>query len=807
VGAVRDLDPNHSEDPVNKLMRLSLSISLAATAAVGCATPDRAAETAAPANEAPSAAEVASAVPSAIAPAPTEEAPPVTDTPTANDAGPHFLPLSTSAAVLPTPVRPSDGAVEVRASALTAPADTYAHIVWTRRGTASVAATIAGCRDGSLYALNTDKNLYRNTSGGADTGWVYIATLSVAQDITCSDRLFAFNTDRALYRNDGTPTSIVWTRVGQPTSAKQVSAGWALGSLPAAPKPALYALNDDNTLWRSPTGADGTWTKLGQPSAARRISAGKTAIYALNNSTQALYRGNGVDTGWSYIDTPSLASVVSDDGSVASGGLWALNTDGGVYHGVIVAGSVAPPLVGMAWENRGRPTSAIKIAGCADGSLYALNADKSLWLNKNGGADASWVRAGAASLAADITCSNVLYAFNTDRALYRNDGTATSLVFTRVGQPSGAKQVSARLNGDGSTTFYAINDDNTLWTSKTAADGTWTNVSTAANTYRIAAARTGIWQLTSSLALNRGDGSATGWTKEDQASLAAEITDDGGSMSGAIWALNTDKTLWHGTTLAGPNGIEYHGGPIMAGAANVYYIWYGTWSATDKTILTDLANNLSGAYWNINSTYRDTLGNVASNTVAFGGSIDDPYSQGKVLADAMGNDRGDIVKIVQNAITTGKAPADSNGIYVVYTASDVTVEKAFCTTMCGYHYHNAGVKSASGAAFDAKYALIPFSGSCGVCQVHSTPNGSVAADSMASVTVHELTETITDPDVNAWSNPGVGGEDGDMCAWNFGSNIFSAPNGQRANLTLGTRSYLVQQNWINSGAGRCGMAF
>ena len=25
------------------------------------------------------------------------------------------------------------------------------------------------------------------------------------------------------------------------------------------------------------------------------------------------------------------------------------------------------------------------------------------------------------------------------------------------------------------------------------------------------------------------------------------------------------------------NGINYHGGPVMLGTVNVYYIWYGSW--------------------------------------------------------------------------------------------------------------------------------------------------------------------------------------------------------------------------------------
>jgi len=39
------------------------------------------------------------------------------------------------------------------------------------------------------------------------------------------------------------------------------------------------------------------------------------------------------------------------------------------------------------------------------------------------------------------------------------------------------------------------------------------------------------------------------------------------------------------------NGINYHGGPVMLGTVNVYYIWYGDWSGNSvrcRTIRTGL---------------------------------------------------------------------------------------------------------------------------------------------------------------------------------------------------------------------------
>lgn len=92
------------------------------------------------------------------------------------------------------------------------------------------------------------------------------------------------------------------------------------------------------------------------------------------------------------------------------------------------------------------------------------------------------------------------------------------------------------------------------------------------------------------------------------------------------------------------------------------------------------------------------------------------------------------------------------------------------------------------------------------CEAQSTgPNGNAGADGMASIIAHELEEAVTDPDLNAWYD-GRGAENADKCAWTFGT-TFRAPNGAAANMALGSRNYLIQQNWVNSGSGFCALKF
>jgi len=72
---------------------------------------------------------------------------------------------------------------------------------------------------------------------------------------------------------------------------------------------------------------------------------------------------------------------------------------------------------------------------------------------------------------------------------------------------------------------------------------------------------------------------------------------------------------------------------------------------------------------------------------------------------------------------------------------------------------------------------------------------------MVSILAHELDETVSDPDLNAWNN-GLTAENADLCAWTFGP-TFTVANGSLANVILGSRSYLIQQAWVNSGGGHC----
>jgi hypothetical protein len=245
------------------------------------------------------------------------------------------------------------------------------------------------------------------------------------------------------------------------------------------------------------------------------------------------------------------------------------------------------------------------------------------------------------------------------------------------------------------------------------------------------------------------------------------------------------------------NGIFYHGGPLILGGTNVYYIWYGNWSSnTATTILTDLANYIGGSpYFNINTTYYNGSSTRVTNVVKYSGSTTDSYSQGTSLNDA------GVQTVVASAISSGRLPNDTNAVYFVLTSADVNETSGFCTQYCGWHTH------ATIGGSDIKYSFIGNPDRCpSACEAQTTgPNGNAGADGMASIIAHELEEATTDPDLNAWYDR-RGYENADKCAWTFGTES-TASNGSFYNVTLGSRQYLIQRNWVNASGGYCSMSY
>ena len=259
----------------------------------------------------------------------------------------------------------------------------------------------------------------------------------------------------------------------------------------------------------------------------------------------------------------------------------------------------------------------------------------------------------------------------------------------------------------------------------------------------------------------------------------------------------SSSALGLATTVPG-YGINYHGGPVMTGATNIYYIWYGDWTAlsASQQMIRDFGNAIGGSdYFNINTTYSDASNGRPSNVVnLYKTEYIDTGSLGTKLTDA------NVLAVVNKALTS--LPLDPNGVYFILTDPTVTETSGFCTSYCGWH----NVSTISGIPIKYSFVGNPKTQCPTACAPQTvSPNGDPAADGMVSVMAHELEETVSDPQLNAWYDT-TGMENGDKCAWNFG--LTYTVNGAKANMKMGSRDFYIQQNWVNTPpSGACVLGY
>jgi len=248
----------------------------------------------------------------------------------------------------------------------------------------------------------------------------------------------------------------------------------------------------------------------------------------------------------------------------------------------------------------------------------------------------------------------------------------------------------------------------------------------------------------------------------------------------------------------------------MIGSSNAYVIWYGCWDETcragntaTQTILSDFIVSVgSTPYMQINAMYPNSAGQAPSGAVLFGGMSFDQYSHGLELTAT------DIQAIVSDQITGNQLPPDPAGLYIVLASADVSSNATGFCVAGAFPHHGTGF--ANGSQF--KYA---FAGNAARCPSVAapqfldsngtelpTPNGNLAGDAMVSTVAHLINVALTNPFGNGWFDR-YGLQTADKCFGEFGPTYLV--NGGRANIKLGPRDYLIQQNWINDRKGHCAL--
>ncbi|RWW14616.1 hypothetical protein GW17_00021601 [Ensete ventricosum] len=131
-----------------------------------------------------------------------------------------------------------------------------------------------------------------------------------------------------------------------------------------------------------------------------------------------------------------------------------------------------------------------------------------------------------------------------------------------------------------------------------------------------------------------------------------------------------------------PLVLKYHNGPLLRGNYTLSLLFYGRFSAAQRSIVADFIRSLSpsgaspqppsaASWWRTTARY----GGGSAVHLSLGLQLlDVSYSKGKLLSSS------DVV-----ALATGAAAASGpRAIAVVVTAADVAVE-GFCSSRCGTH--------------------------------------------------------------------------------------------------------------------------
>lgn len=265
------------------------------------------------------------------------------------------------------------------------------------------------------------------------------------------------------------------------------------------------------------------------------------------------------------------------------------------------------------------------------------------------------------------------------------------------------------------------------------------------------------------------------------------------------------------TTGTVSNPISYHkGGAVYSGNVAIYPVWVGTWTSARQTLWNSVLSNLVTVLGTSASNISTSNQVFATNTSYFTSqSIAAPSlswpQAAKPSAALVANGNitdAQVATYISSAITTGAvpAPAATGGlrpIYVFIGANNTLLSSGFGTKYCGWHSYGtiAGTTTPYIAIQDFTSKFL----SACAAQSPISPNGDAYVDAMASVLVHEIDETLSDPLLNAWYDA-RGSENADKCAWTYGTT--ATTGGYKYNITEGGRNYLIQRNWLSSNVNK-----
>jgi len=292
--------------------------------------------------------------------------------------------------------------------------------------------------------------------------------------------------------------------------------------------------------------------------------------------------------------------------------------------------------------------------------------------------------------------------------------------------------------------------------------------------------------------------------------------------------------------------LVYNGGAVMDTTSSVTltpiywapsgYSFTSSYQTLTERFITDVAHD-SGSNANVFAAlhqYTDgssnkitgtfTAGTPISDTTAYPSSGGCTADAGKTYSDATGYSAcltdAQIETEISSVLSAHGLPSDLSHIYLIFLPK--AVESCFTTqdntsggqcslsqqggAFCGYHSFLG-----SGAVYaDMPYPISDNPVTGGTCSSdggriqggfgvgNQSPNANLDADTVISVTSHELSEAVTDPYLNAWYDSS-GNEIGDECAYIYGdTSSWGGSSGQFSDQTINGHHYFIQEEFSNA---------
>jgi len=223
--------------------------------------------------------------------------------------------------------------------------------------------------------------------------------------------------------------------------------------------------------------------------------------------------------------------------------------------------------------------------------------------------------------------------------------------------------------------------------------------------------------------------------------------------------------------------LIWHNGPVMHATTVVPVYWGSQWGNSsfvgDKvTGLNTLYSGIGGTpYARTNGEYTDGSGNVNTSSIGKSGNLTD------TSATPSGAPSTSVV-LAEVAKVTGNHPV-ANAYYPVYS-DQPRGNAGYCA------WHSSGTIGGVRVQFGFFFNLDGDPG-CDP-QSPSSLGHSQGLAALANVSGHELSEMLTDPQLNAWYDR-QGEENSDKCAWTWSGTV-----------AIGGQSWKIQGNWSNAAA-------